>query len=91
MLEEQGLLSQSNAIEQDKMLMQLPHIAHMGNHGKANFLGKEADREKFAYACQPRAVSLHVMDGGGLEEVFEDDSIWNMFAGSDFDGSYFAR
>ena len=27
----------------------------------------------------------------GLEEVFEGDSIWNMFARRDFDGSYFAR
>jgi hypothetical protein len=38
-------------IEQDKMLMQLPHIAHMWNHGKTEFVREKADGEKFAHAC----------------------------------------
>ena len=90
-LEKYGLLPQANVIEQDKMLVQLAHIAHMWNHGKAEFLCKEANREKFAHACQPRAVSLHVVDGGGLEEILEGDPIWNVLARGDFDGGYFAR
>ena len=50
-LEEYGLLSQPNVIEQDKMLMQLPHPAHMWNHGKTAFFRKETNGEKFIHAC----------------------------------------
>src|SRR5215470_10060102 len=72
------------------MLMQLPHIAHMWNHGKTEFSRKQADRKKFADARKPGAVGLDVVDGRGLQKVLESDSIRNMLAGSDFDGSYFA-
>src|SRR5882724_1755856 len=91
MLQERQLVSQRNVIEQNEVLMHLPHVPYVRNYGKREFLCKETDGEKLTDTRQPGAVSLYIVQGRSLHKILEHHSIRNMLARRDLDRSNFAR
>jgi hypothetical protein len=84
-------VSQRNVIEQNEVLMHLPHVPYVRNYRKRELLRKEADGEKLADARQPGTVRLYVVKGRRMHRVLEHHSIRNVLARRDLDGGDFPR
>ena len=67
------LVAERNVIEQHEMLVQLAHVANVGNHRQAKLLRHQADGEKLAHAREPGAIRLHEMHATVMEEVLEEN------------------
>src|SRR5437762_10467227 len=70
-LEENYFVIERDVIEENQVLMQLPHIANVGHDRQAKLLCHQAHREKFAHAREPGAIGLDEMRPSVLEEVLE--------------------
>ena len=73
-------MAECDVVEQNEMLMKLAHVADVRHHGHAKFAAKQADGEKFAHARDAHGVHLNEPRALGLQIVFENDAIRNMFA-----------
>ena len=85
--EKNRFVIETDVVEEHEMLMQLPHVADVGNHGHAGLPGHEADDQKLA--DPGHAHRIHLTDGhaAALEIVFEEDPVGHMFARGNADGS----
>ena len=79
-LEEDYLVIECDVIEQNKMLMQLPHVPNVRNDRQAILVCHQADGDELANACQPCAIGLNKMHASVVEEGFEQDAIGNVLA-----------
>ena len=79
-------MSEFNMIEQDQMLMELPHIAYMWYHRDTEFFRQEADGDEFTDPSHPDGIYLHESGRTGLQIVLEDDLVGYMFSQCEFDG-----
>lgn len=68
---EQSLVAKRNVVEQDQVLMDLPHVADVGYYRKAKFAGEQADGDKFRNSGKARAIGLNDMDCTRLHEIVE--------------------
>jgi hypothetical protein len=80
MFQEDDLVVKSNVIEQDQMLVQLAHVANVGNYRQAQLFRHQADSEKFAYTSEPGAICLYEMYASVMEEVLEKNAVRYVFA-----------
>ena len=77
--QENNRLPQRDMIEKHQMLMNLAHVADMGNNRQPEFLREQSDRQEFTHARQARAVRLDEMNRAGFDEVLEHHPIRHMF------------
>ena len=68
-----------DVVEEDEVLVQLPHVAYVGNDRQAKLLGHQTHGEKFAHPRKARAVRLNEMHACVMEEVLEEDAVWDVF------------
>src|SRR5579883_814767 len=80
MFEKESFMPHGNVVEQDQVLMDLPHIADMRHHRETVFTGKQAGGDELRYAGKPGAVGLHKMDGFGFDKVLEEHKIGHVLA-----------
>ena len=80
MLQEKCLMSQRNMIEQDQMLMQLPHIAYMRYNRDAELAAQKANGDKLAHPSYPYRIHLDKTGRTRLQIVLKNDPVGNMFA-----------
>src|ERR1700730_1052028 len=66
-------MADRDVVEEDKVLVNLPHVAHMRNHRNTELFRQQAHRDEFADAAEPRAVRLQEAHTSGLQIVLEDD------------------
>lgn len=82
--EKNSLVTHSNVIEQDEVLVNLPHITNMWYDGNIKFPRHKTDRDKLADATQAHTVGLHKTSGARLKIIFENDLVRDMFAKREF-------
>src|SRR6202050_4433875 len=87
-LKELGFQPQPNMIEENQVLMQLPHVANVRHHGKIEDPGQQTDGKEFADPRDPGAIDLDKRQRMGLEEVLEQDTVCDVLSGSDIDGAH---
>src|SRR5580692_9929790 len=80
MFQKHHLVVERNVIEEYEMLVQLAHVANVRNDRQAKLLGHQTDGEKLAHTREPGAIRLDEMHATIVEEVLEQDSVWNVFA-----------
>ena len=51
-------MAHCNAIEQYKVLVQLPHVTNMGNNRNAKLLAEQTDGDEFTYTPYPYGIHL---------------------------------
>ena len=83
--QECGLVAKPYVVEQNKVLMDLSHIANMRDYRNIKDPGQKADGQELAYSRDARAVDLDKRECPRLQEILEQDTIRNMLAGSDLD------
>src|SRR5215469_2739984 len=71
-------------VEDDQMLMDLPHIPYMRHDGKVLLAGQKTDGQELAHAREPCAVSLYEVHRTTLNEVLEHHAVRNVLPGCDF-------
>src|SRR5215469_13616175 len=71
-------------VEDDQMLMDLPHVPYMRHDWKVLLAGQKTDGQELAHAREPCAVSLYEVHRTTLHEVLEHDAVRNMLPGCDF-------
>ena len=57
-------MAKRNVTEQSQVLMQLPHVADVRNHGHAELAGQQTHREKFTHPGDAHGV--HLNESGAL-------------------------
>ena len=77
-LEEYCFVSHGNVIEQNQMLVNLPHVTDVRNHAQSEFSRQQAHCEELGYPGHPRTVYLHDLRRLRLHEVLKHDSVWNV-------------
>jgi len=80
MFEEQRLMPHGDMIEQDQMLVQLPHITHVRNYRYPVFAAKQTDGDEFAHPSDPYGVYLYESRTAGLQIVLEYDPVRHVLA-----------
>lgn len=85
MLEEFGLKSQPDMVEENQMLVHLPHVANVRYYRKIEDFRKEADGQELTDTRHSRAVDLDKGKRFRFYEVLEQDTVCDMFPGCDFD------
>ena len=73
-------MANCDVVEQDQMLMDLPHVADMWNHRQVVFPRHQADCQELADARDTRAVHLDEVDGSGFHVVLEHHPVWDVLA-----------
>ena len=51
-------MAHCNMIEQYQVLVQLPHVTHMGNNWNAKLLAEQTDGDKLTYTSYPYSIHL---------------------------------
>ena len=64
--QEQNVVSHGDVVKEHKMLVNLSHVADMGQYGQAKFFGQDAHGQKLTDSCQSRAVGLDKMHCSAL-------------------------
>src|SRR5580658_7605186 len=80
-----------DVVKEHKMLVQLPHVAYVGNDWQAKFPGHQTHGEKFAHAGKARAVRLNEMHACVMKEVLEEDAVRDVFSSGDLCGRDLTR
>ena len=52
-------MPQFDMVEQNQVLVQLSHIAHMRHHWNSKFFAEQTHRNKFTNTCNPHCVYLN--------------------------------
>src|SRR5690348_3787557 len=58
MLKKDNLMPERDVVEQDQVLVKLPHIPNVRNHRNAKLLAEQADRNKFTHSGDSHRVHL---------------------------------
>ena len=74
-------MAQRHPVEEHQVLVNLPHVAHVGHDGQVELLGQQADGNELADAADARAIDLDEVGGAGLHVVLEEHPVRNMLAG----------
>ena len=69
--QEQSFVAQGDVVEQNQVLMDLPHVANVRYHREAKFASEQADRDKFRNSGKACAIRLNDMYCAGLHEIVE--------------------
>src|ERR1700691_2414190 len=85
-LKEDDRMAKRHVIEQDQVLVNLPHISHMRHHRHLVSPRQQADREELSNAGQPRAIRLRKVHGATYHEVAEHYAIGYMLTQGDAEG-----
>ena len=78
--QEHHLMPHGNMIEQDQMLVQLTHVAHMRYYGYAEFSAKQAHGNELTYSAHPYGIYLDETRTIALQVVFKYDPVRHMFS-----------
>src|ERR1700761_6734899 len=74
-------------IEENQMLMNLPHVADMRHNRQLELLGHQTNCKKLADACKARAICLDKVNTAIKEIVLEYKPVWDVFAGGNATGA----
>jgi hypothetical protein len=69
-------------VEEHQMLMNLAHVADVRHHRQLEFLRHQADGQKLAHTCEPRAICLDKVHTTIPEVILEHDPVGDVFTGS---------
>ena len=86
--EKDRLMAHRNVVHQNQMLMDLAHVADVGNDRDTKFARKQADREEFAYSAEAGAIRLEKANASGLKVVLEHHASGNVLSDRDRNWSY---
>jgi hypothetical protein len=89
--EKDRIVIKCDSIEQDQVLMELPHVTDMGNYWQVELFCEKADRQKFADTCESCAVSLNVVNGSCFDKIFEQYPIGDVLPCCDSGKGYSHR
>ena len=80
MLKKDNLMTERDVIEQNEVLVKLPHIPNVRNHRDAKFPAQQADGNEFAHPGNSHRVHLDESGARGLQVILENDTVRNVFA-----------
>jgi len=81
--EEYHFMPECDMDEQHKVLVQLAHIAHVGNYRNAELAGKQTHSQEFANAGNSNCIHLNETGASCLQVILEHDAIGNVFSKRD--------
>ena len=84
MFEKNNFVAECDVVEQNKVLMQLSHVANVRHNGNVKLARKQANGEKFAHARHSHGVHLNEPGAFHLQIIFEDNTVRDMFAKREF-------
>ncbi len=80
MLKKDNLMPERDMIEQNQVLVKLPHVANVRNHRYTKFPAEQADGDEFAHPSHSHRVHLDESCALGLQVILENDPVRNVFA-----------
>ncbi len=74
-----NLVAERNVVEQDEVLVQLPHIANVRYDGHAKLAAKQTHRNEFTDASHASRIHLDESRASGQQIILEDDAVRDVF------------